>query len=120
MAQILSMIAAAILVVTVCLLLVGWGGLLTRLQRLGLAMFASGLVLAAIPRFNGHPPGLGDVLMLAGLVLFFGATYGPKILCHVDGLDGAVDGRARIGPISISPEAIREAMALDRRRRLLP
>lgn len=118
MAQILSMIAATLLVATVCALLVGWGGLLSRSQRLGLAMFASGLVLAAIPRFSGRPPGLGDVLMLFGLALFFIATYGPKILQHVDGMDGAIDGRARVGPVSISPEAIRQAMALERRRRI--
>lgn len=118
MAQILSMIAVGILVLTVCLLLVGWGGLLSRLQRLGLAMFASGLVLAAIPRFTGHPPGLGDVLMLTGLVLFFAATYGPKILQHVDGMDGVIDNSVRVGPVSISPEVIRQAMAHERRRRI--
>jgi len=120
MVQFLTFLAAAALVGMVCLLLVGWGGLLSRLQRLGLALFAAGMVLAAIPRFMGRPPGWGDLAMLAGLVLFFAVTYGPKILRHIDGLDGAIDGRARVGPIQIDAEAIRQAMAVDRRRRLRP
>lgn len=118
--KILSIVAAFGLVVTVCALLVGWGGLLSRLQRLGLALFAAGMVMAAIPRFLGHAPGWGDLAMLAGLFLFFAVTYGPQILRHIDGLDGAIDGRAHFGPVTIDPEAIREAMAADRRRRLLP
>jgi hypothetical protein len=92
-AQVLSLAAAATLGAIVCLLLLGWGGLLTRLQRLGLALFVAGMVLAAIPRFMGLPPSWGDFTMLAGLALYFGATYAPKILAHVDGLDGQIDGR---------------------------
>lgn len=93
MAQFLSVIAAGLLIVVICLLLMGWGGLLSLLQRISLGTFAAGMVLAAIPRFQGQPPGWGDVLMLGGLVLYFGTTYAPKILRHVDGLDGKVDGR---------------------------
>lgn len=93
LAQMLSMAAAAVLLATVVCLLIGWGGLLGLAQRVGLASFAAGLVLAAIPRFQGQPPGWGDLVMLAGLALYFCATYLPKILEHVDGLDGAVDGR---------------------------
>lgn len=92
-AQLLSVIAAGLLIVVICLLLLGWGGLLSLLQRISLATFAAGMVMAAIPRFQGEPPGWGDVFMLAGLVLYFGTTYAPKILRHVDGLDGKVDGR---------------------------
>lgn len=93
LAQILSMLAAVVLLATVCCLLIGWGGLLDSLQRVGLASFGAGLVLAAIPRFQGQPPGWGDLFMLAGLALYFCATYLPRILQHIDGLDGAQDGR---------------------------
>lgn len=93
LAQLLSILTAGVLLVVLCLLLLGWGGLLTLLQRVGIATFACGFVLAAIPRFLGRPPGWGDFIMLAGLVLYFGTTYAPKIIQHVDGLDGIVDGR---------------------------
>lgn len=89
----LSVLAAGLLLVIVCLLLLGWGGLLTLMQRIGIAAFAAGLVLAAIPRFQGKPPGWGDFIFLAGLVLYFGTTYAPKIWTRVDGLDGKIDGR---------------------------
>ena len=93
MIVVLCALIAAVLVGLVVLLLIGWGGLLTRLQRLGLSTMASGLVLAAVPRLAGNGPGLGDLLFLGGIVLFLGATYLPAIWRHVDGLDGAVDGR---------------------------
>lgn len=93
MAQLLSLVAAGLLLVVIVLLLLGWGGLLTLLQRIGIALFAAGFVLAAIPRFQGKPPGWGDLIMLTGLLIYFGTTYAPKIIQHVDGLDGQVDGR---------------------------
>lgn len=93
MVMTLSILAAIALGSVICALLMGWGGLLNLGQRLGLAMTASGLVLAAIPRFQGHPPGWGDVLMLLGLTVYLGSTYGPKLFERADGLDGAVDGR---------------------------
>lgn len=93
LAQFVSALTAGLLIVVICLLLFGWGGLLTLCQRIGLAMFAAGMVLAAIPRFQGKPPSWGDFIMLAGLALYFGTTYAPKIIQHVDGLDGQVDGR---------------------------
>lgn len=114
----LSLVAAGVLVATVCLLLLGWGGLLTRSQRLGLALFAAGMVLAAIPRFMGQPPSWGDLIMLVGLGLFFVATYGPKILHHADGLDGAIDSRFHLGPIEIDAASISRAMGDDRLRRI--
>jgi hypothetical protein len=89
----LSILAAVALGAMICALLLGWGGLLSLGQRLGLAMTASGLVLAAIPRFQGQPPGWGDVLMLLGLVVYLGVTYGPRLFERVDALDGKVDGR---------------------------
>lgn len=92
-AQTLSITTAGLLIVLICLLLLGWGGLLSLLQRVGLATFAAGLLLAAIPRFQGRPPGWADVVMLAGLALYLGATYAPRIIQHIDGLDGASDGR---------------------------
>lgn len=89
----LSILAAIALGAVICALLMGWGGLLSLGQRLGLAMTASGLVLAAIPRFQGHPPGWGDVLMLLGLLVYLAVTYGPRLFERVDALDGKVDGR---------------------------
>jgi len=93
LAQMLSLLAAVLLLTVLCLLLLGWGGLLSLRQRIGIALFAAGFVLAAIPRFQGRPPGWGDFIMLAGLLLYFGTTYAPKIIRHVDGLDGTVDGQ---------------------------
>ncbi|ATC34123.1 hypothetical protein CA606_18285 [Caulobacter vibrioides] len=113
----LSIVAAGILIATVCLLLLGWGGLLGRAQRLGLALFAAGMVLAAIPRFSGHPPSWGDLIMLAGLAVFLWSTYGPKILRHADGLDGKIDSRIHVGAIDIDATAITRALTVDRRRR---
>lgn len=118
MAQVLAVSAAAVLLLLVVLLLVGWGGLLNLGQRLGLGSFASGFILAAPERFRGEPAGWLDLMWIAGLGLYFAATYLGKIIAHVDGLDGAIDGRARIGPITVDGEAIRHAMALDRRRRI--
>lgn len=90
---ILSMAATIALVALIAVLLTGWGGILTLAQRLGLASLGAGLVLASVPRFRGDPPGVGDVLMLGGFVVYLAATYGPAIWNHVDALDGAVDGR---------------------------
>lgn len=95
---ILSIVAAIVLVALVAVLLTGWGGSLTLAQRIGLAALAAGLVLAAVPRFRGDPPGLGDVLMLGGFVVYLVATHGPAIWTHVDALDGTVDGRVGAQP----------------------
>ncbi len=93
MVMTLSILAAVALGAVICALLMGWGGLLSFGQRLGLAMTASGLVLAAIPRFQGQPPGWGDVLMLLGLLVYLVVTYAPRLFERIDRLDGKADGR---------------------------
>lgn len=89
----LCALAAGSYIAVVGALLIGWGGAFSQLQRVGLAMSASGVVLAGVPRLMGHPPGLGDLMFLVGLVTFLGRTYGPAILKSLDALDGKSDGR---------------------------
>lgn len=87
-----ALAALAYLIVVACLL-VGWGGAFSQVQRAGLALSASGVVLAGIPRMMGQPPGVGDLMFLAGLVTFLARTYGPAIFHNLDGLDGVFDGK---------------------------
>lgn len=89
----LATIAAAVLVALLVLLLMGWGGRFRLAQRVGLAAAGAGLLWAAVPRFQGAPPGAGDVLMLAGWATYLAATYGPAIWRKADSLDGHIDGR---------------------------
>lgn len=91
MIALLSALAAACYLAVVACLLIGWGGIFSRLQRAGLAISAMGIVGAGIPRLMGDPPGWFDVCFVAGLVTFFVATYGPAIFHNIDGLDGVFD-----------------------------
>lgn len=79
--------------VVVMAALVGWGGAMTTLQRLGLCGLAAGLVGAGVDRALQRPVGLFDVLFLAALLLYLLASYGPAIARRADAFDGAVDGR---------------------------
>ena len=88
----LCALAAGSYIAVVGALLIGWGGAFSRTQRVGLALSASGVVWAGVPRLMGHPPGIGDLMFLAGLVTFFVATYGPAIYRNLDALDGQLDG----------------------------
>lgn len=88
----LCALAAGSYIAVVGALLIGWGGAFSQLQRLGLAMSASGVVWAGVPRLMGDPPGVGDLMFLAGLLIFLGRTYGPAILKSLDALDGKPDG----------------------------
>ena len=71
----------------------GWGGAMTTLQRLGLCATAAGLVGAAISRTMQQPVGWFDVLFLAGLGLYLARTYGPAVLKRADACDGVPDGQ---------------------------
>lgn len=93
MIALLSALAAACYLAVVACLLIGWGGAFSTVQRAGLAVSASGVVLAGLPRLMGHPPGLGDLMFLGGLVAFLARTYGPAIFHNIDGLDGVFDGK---------------------------
>lgn len=89
----LCALAAGSYIAVVGALLIGWGGAFSQLQRLGLAMSASGVVWAGVPRLMGQPPGIGDLMFLVGLLTFLGRTYGPAILKSLDAMDGKSDGR---------------------------
>lgn len=86
-------IGAGVIGLLATVALLGWGGPLPRLQRAGLLMILAGLVWAAIPRFLGQPPGLGDILMMLGLGLYVWAQYRAALLDAADRLDGVVDGK---------------------------
>lgn len=95
-ALVLSAIAAGAVVGLVTLAAVmGWGGAMTTLQRLGLCATAAGLVGAGAGRAAQSPVGWFDVLFLAGLALYLGRTYGPAIWRRADAVDGLADGVIR-------------------------
>lgn len=77
----------------VALLASGWGGALTRAQRLGLGAFSGGLAWAGVNRMIGRAPGVADLLWLIGLLIYFLATHGRQALRSADKLDGVEDGR---------------------------
>lgn len=87
-----ALAALAYLAVVACLL-IGWGGIFSRVQRAGLAISAMGIVGAGIPRLMGEPPNHWDLAFIAGLVTFLARTYGPAIFHNLDGLDGVFDGK---------------------------
>ena len=89
-------LAATVVAMIVIIALTGWGGPLHCARRVGLTMVGAGLLWAGPGRFAGQPPGLGDLLMLSGLVLHLGAVYGPRLWQRVDRLDGRPDGRLRL------------------------
>ena len=89
----LCVIVAAGVVGAVVLLVLGWGGRLTALQRAGLCAFAAGLAWAGPQRALGRPLGLGDLLMIVGVAVYLGAVYGRALMTHADKLDGTEDGK---------------------------
>ena len=88
--------AALAYVLVIACLLVGWGPIFSQMQRAGLAISASGLVMGGLGRLNGDPPGYADLMFLGGLVLFLARTYGPAIFKNLDGLDGVFDGKLHL------------------------
>ncbi len=85
---------AALIVGTVVLVaLMGWGGPLRLVQRIGLLGVAGGMAWAGPGRWAGEPLGLGDLVLLASLLGFLISTFGPALLAHADAADGAADGR---------------------------
>lgn len=93
-------LGGAIVLIIAFVALLGWGGLLSLSQRLGLAAIAAGIVWAGPGRALGREPGLGDALMLLGLLVYLASTYGPRLFLRLDGLDGKVDGKVQ-GPFVI-------------------
>jgi hypothetical protein len=88
---ILLAVLAVHLVVLVALF--GWAGEVPRAQKVGLCMIAAGLVWAGPGRFSGAPIGLGDLLMLTGILTYGIAVYGKQLKQHFDEADGSLDGR---------------------------
>lgn len=86
-------VAAAIVALVVLVALCGWAGKVSRPQRVGLCLIAAGLVWAGPGRLQGQPPGLGDLAMLLGILVYGLSVYGRQLREHVDELDGRRDGR---------------------------
>lgn len=95
----LTLTAGAVVLLLVGLLL--GRGVFDLWQRAGLVGIAGGLILAGAPRILGHPPGWGDLLFVAGLLLFFARTYGGVLGRDLDALDGRLDGRLRVPALRI-------------------
>lgn len=94
MIMIVSMLLGGLVVAVVLVVaLLGWGGKVGPIQRYALCALAAGLAWAGPARALGMAPGPGDLLFLAGLVVYLLATYGPPIFRHVDALDGNRDGQ---------------------------
>lgn len=87
------LLAALIVAVIVLVVFMGWVDHLSLAQRLGLTTIAAGLLWAGPGRAMKLEPGLGDVILLAGLLIFLLATFGREICRRADALDGAADGR---------------------------
>lgn len=91
---ILAGLAGALVVGFIVLAAVmGWGGAMTAVQKVGLCATAAGLVGAAISRALQQPIGWFDVLFLVGLAVYLARTYGPAILKRADECDGVADGQ---------------------------
>lgn len=86
-------LAAAIVALVVLVALFGWAGRVSLPQRLGLCLIAAGILWAGPDRIQGHPPGLGDLLMLLGVLVYGLAVYGRQLRDHADRMDGRLDGR---------------------------
>lgn len=93
MIALLSGVVAGLIAMVVVVLMIGWGGRLTCAQRVGLCTMTAGLVWAGPSRFLGHPPGLGDLVFVSGILISLVATHGRAIWRTADGLDGVLDGR---------------------------
>ncbi len=83
------MIIVAVVVLTA---LMGWGDRVTRYQRIGLCVMASGLILAAPSRYM-QGVGLADLMFLSGIATTLIARHWRHILQRADRLDGVEDGR---------------------------
>lgn len=88
-----ALLAAGVVAIVALAAVLGWGGPMTRAQRMGLCGMAAGLVGAGLGRAGQAPVGWFDVMFLAGLALYLGAAYLPAIWRRADGADGVEDGR---------------------------
>lgn len=91
-------LASAIVTIVVLVALLDWAHA-PRPERIALAVIASGLVWAAPGRLAAGGVGLGDLVLLGGVLALVILTYGRRIARHADQVDGQLDGRA--GPIGV-------------------
>lgn len=95
---ILAGAAGILIVATIALAAVlGWGGPMTLVQRVGLCGAAAGLVGAGIGRAIQAPVGWFDALFMAGWAAYLVASYGPAFWRRADAADGREDGLVRWG-----------------------
>lgn len=94
-----GLLAAVIVVVVVLAALMGWGEQVTRCQRYGLCIMASGLILAAPSRYS-QGIGLADLMFLAGIAVALVSRHWRGILKRADCLDGVEDGRVRLSSLA--------------------
>ena len=87
-----GLLAVVIVAVVFLAALMGWGDRVTRCQRYGLCVMASGLILAAPSRYV-QGVGLADLMFLLGLAVYLLNRHLKFILRRADALDGAHDGR---------------------------
>ncbi len=87
-----GLLAVVIVAIVFLAALMGWGDRVTRCQRYGLCVMASGLILASVDRFM-QGVGLADLMFLLGLATYLLNRHLKFILHRADALDGAPDGR---------------------------
>lgn len=100
MAWVTTIIAAAVVGMIVLIALMGWGGMMKRLERIGLFLMGAGLLWAGPVRLLGGGVGPGDLLFVLGLFLHLWALYGPSLWLRADAVDGKVDGKVLSFPRS--------------------
>lgn len=94
-----GLLAVVIVVVVVLAALMGWGERVTRCQRYGLCIMASGLILAGPSRY-AQGLGLADLMFLSGIALALVARHSRSILKRADCLDGIEDGRVTLSHLA--------------------
>ena len=92
-AWVASIIASAVVGMIVLIALMGWGGMMKRLERIGLFMMGAGLAWAGPVRLLGGAVSPGDLIFVLGLLLHLWALYGPALRLRADAMDGTVDGK---------------------------
>ncbi|WP_292051620.1 MULTISPECIES: hypothetical protein [unclassified Brevundimonas] len=112
-ALICAVLVALIVGVIVLTAIVGWGARVTRCQRVGLIVCASGLVLAGPSRFYGQPVGYADLMFVGGLAVYLLGRNLKFILRKADGLDGVEDGRLAL---PATPELVARLKQISRGR----
>jgi hypothetical protein len=75
-----GLLVALIVAVVVLKGILGWGGEISRAQRVGLCMIGAGAVWAAPTRYLGLPPGLGDLLLFLGITTLVLSVFGRSLL----------------------------------------